>query len=212
VTRPALEVLVERRMPFTLVTKGRTVLRDVDLFVAADDAEVQVSLCSVDDETVARLDPGAPSATARIAIVHRLAEAGVRVRVQASPWMPGITDVAAIRRIIDRTIPITVTPLRVAPQVAGFASGEGLTQAKVNRAFEDEYRRMGPTMRVAWSRPPALDGAPPHISDNIGRRVPDGWGPAEGAPNPGPPLAERRVELSKAHRALRDRYRGTRRR
>jgi hypothetical protein len=201
-----LEVLVERRLPFTLVTKGATVLRDVDLFLTYDHGEVQISLCSVDDDVVARLDPGAPSATERLAIIHRLAEAGVRVRVQASPWIPGVTDVAALLRRVEQPIPVTVTPLRLAPQVAGFAASEGFTQDAVNRAFQAEYERVGPRFRVVWSRPPALDGAPPHISDNIGQPVRDGWNPADEAPNAGPPIAERRVELTPAHRSLRARY------
>jgi len=39
---------------------------------------------------------------------------------------------------------------------------------------------------VRWSRPPPLDGSPPHIVDNLGQRTRSDWTPAPTAPDPGP--------------------------
>lgn len=207
VTEPALEVLVDQRLPFTLVTKGTTVLRDVDLLAAFREARVQISLCSVDDDVVARLDPGAPSATERLALIHTLASRGVRVRVQASPWIPGVSDVAALLDRLDAPIPVTVTPLRLPPHVQHFATANGLTQAIVNEAFRQEYERVGPRAHLVWSKPPPLDSAPPHISDNIGQPTVETWTVATAAPRVGPPVREQQVRLTPARRALRRRYR-----
>jgi DNA repair photolyase len=208
VTRPALEVLVDRDIAFTLVTKGATVIRDADIFATYRRGHVQISLCSVDDATIAHLDPGAPSATERLRVIHTLRDAGVRVRVQASPWIPGASDVEALLGRLDPSIPVTVTPLRIPAHVEAFATARGLTQANVNEAFQREYERVGPRAHVVWSRPPALDGAPPHISDNIGQPIVDAWTTAARAPHVGPPLAEQRVRLMPARRALRARYLG----
>lgn len=207
VTRPALEVLVERDLAFTLVTKGRTVLRDIDLLSHSRQRRVQISLCAVDEDQVARIDPGAPSVAERLEMVHVLHGAGVRVRVQASPWIPGVSDVAALLERLDVDVPVTVTPLRIPSHVERFAEGRGLTQELVNDAFRREFERVGPRPHVVWSTPPRRDGAPPHIDDNIGRPRMDDRGDADAAPRIGPPIAEQQVTLRPAHRLLRERYR-----
>jgi DNA repair photolyase len=207
VTRPALQVLVERDIEFTLVTKGRTVLRDVDLLTRSRRRRVQISLCAVDDDEVTRVDPGAPSATERLEIVHTLKAAGVRVRVQAAPWIPGVSDVAELLDRLDPTIPVTVTPLRVPAHVERFAAARGLTQEAVNDAFRREFDRVGPRPHVVWSTPPRRDGAPPHITDNIGRPRMENSSEADAAPRIGRSMDEQRVLLRSAHRVLRERYR-----
>jgi hypothetical protein len=52
--------------------------------------------------------------------------------------------------------------------------------------------RLRGTVNVRWSRPPPLDGAPPHIDDNLGRRIMKSLVPEPEAPDPGPPALSRR--------------------
>ena len=185
ITRRALEVLDERELSFRLVTKGTTVVRDADLLTRPGNL-IQVSLNTVDDDAIARLEPGAPSAAARLAALHELASQGVEVLLQATPWIPGITDIRALRRQVDPDIAIQVTPLRLPAHLARATRALDLTQAEVNDAYRREYERIGPMRRVRWSRPPPLDGSPPHIVDNLGRRTRSDWTPAPTAPDPGP--------------------------
>jgi DNA repair photolyase len=185
VTRRALEVLDERRLGFNLVTKGTTVVRDVDLF-AHPDTLIQVSVTSLDGDVLARLEPGASSPSARLAVVHELAARGVRVLVQVSPWIPGVSDVGALRDRVDAAILLQVTPLRLPAYLGGAGRSLRLTQAGVNAAYRREYERVGRLPNVRWSRPPPLDGSPPHIVHNLGRRVVSEWAPAPTAPDPGP--------------------------
>jgi DNA repair photolyase len=185
VTRRALEVLAERALSFRLVTKGTTVSRDADLFTHPDTL-IQISLNTLDDEVLARLEPGATAAGARLAVLHGLAARGVRVLVQATPWIPGITDLLALRKRIDATIPIQVTPLRLPAHLSRATRSLGLTQTQVNDAYRREYERVGPLPKVRWSRPPPIDGTALHIIDNIGRFTMSDWTPAPTAPDPGP--------------------------
>ena len=185
ITRQALEVLDERELSFRLVTKGTTVVRDADLLTRPDNL-IQISLITLDDDAIAWLEPGAPSAAARLDALHELASRGVEVLVQATPWIPGITDVRALRRRVDRDIAIQVTPLRLPPHLARATRALDLTQDEVNDAYRREYERIGPLRRVRWSRPPPLDGSPPHIVDNLGASVVSDWTPALIAPVPGP--------------------------
>jgi DNA repair photolyase len=185
ITRRALEVLDERELPFRLVTKGTTVVRDADLFTRPGNL-IQISLNTVDDDAVSRLEPGAPSAAARLDALHELASRGVPVLLQATPWIPGITDVRSLRRRVDRGIAIQVTPLRLPAHLDRARRTLALTQAEVNDAYRREYERTGPLRKVRWSRPPPLDGSPPHIVHNLGRSEPSDWTPAPPAPDPGP--------------------------
>jgi DNA repair photolyase len=185
ITRRALEVLDERELPFRLVTKGTTVVRDADLLTRPGNL-IQISLNTVDDDAIARLEPGAPSAAARLDALHELASRGVPVLLQATPWIPGITDVRALRRRVDRDIAIQVTPLRLPAHLDRARRALALTQAEINEAYRREYERTGPLRKVRWSRPPPLDGSPPHIVHNLGRSAPSDWTAAPPAPDPGP--------------------------
>lgn len=190
ITRAVIEELVAQELPFRVVTKGTTVTRDADLLVHA--IEVQVSVNTLDEDAVARNEPGAPTAAARLAALHQLADAGVAVHLQASPWIPGVTDIAALRAAVDHAIGITVTPIRLPTTLEPFAERRGLDQASVNDAFHREFDRVGPLDGVRWSRPPPLDGTPPRIELNVGREEPTTWEPAPSDPAPYSPFATAR--------------------
>jgi len=185
ITRRALEVLDERELSFRLITKGTTVVRDADLLTRPGNL-IQVSLTTLDDRAIARLEPGAPPAAARLDALHELASRGIAVCLQATPWIPGVTDIRALRERVDRDIVIRVTPLRLPSHLARATRALDLTQAEVNDAYRREYERVGPMRNVRWSRPPPLDGSPPHIVDNLGQRTRSDWTPAPTAPDPGP--------------------------
>lgn len=184
-SRAALEVLVERGHDFRLVTKGTSVLRDADLFTHPL-TSIQISVTTLDIATAARLEPGADPPAARLAVLHQLAARGVTVILQISPWIPGITDVAPLLDLVNPSIRISVTPLRLPDHLARARRVLRLTQAEVNGAYQEEHDRVGPRRNVWWARPPSLDGMPPHIIDNIGRHQITDWSPAPVAPDPGP--------------------------
>lgn len=186
VTRTALEVLADHGLGFRLITKGTTVWRDRDL-LARGDVEVQVSLNTLSSAAVARVEPGAAPPEARLATLHRLRDHGVHVRLQLSPWIPGTSDVGAL---LDRVegIPVTITPLRIPDYLTRARHVTDLDQAGINEAYRREYEAVGPRPLVLWSRPPPLDGAPPHISDNVGRSELVDTSPAEVAPHRGDPV------------------------
>ena len=187
VTRRALEVLADRSIGFQLVTKGTTVTRDADLF-RHPDTQIQVSLNTVDEAVIRRLEPGAASAADRLAAVNELAAKGVRVRIQVSPWIPGVSDLDELYARVDSTIVLNVTPLRLPRYLARAERAFGLTQAEVNTAYREEYERFGTRPNLRWSHLPPLDGGPLHISRNFGRREIHDWTPSAPAPDPGPPV------------------------
>jgi len=103
-TRGAIEVLVRAHTPFSLITKGPMVLRDLDLLrLAASRAGCQVymSVPSVDENLCARLEPGTAPPAKRLRAVRALADAGVDAGVLMLPLVPGLT---ATERSVARTL------------------------------------------------------------------------------------------------------------
>jgi DNA repair photolyase len=99
ITRGILEVLTRHPgLRIVVITKSPLVTRDVDVLTRLarhSDVDIHVSLITVDRELARRLEPRAPTPEARLRAVARLHAADIRVRVNAMPVLPGITDGAA---------------------------------------------------------------------------------------------------------------------
>ncbi len=94
-TRGILEVLTERRNPFSILTKSTLALRDIDLFAeAARHSEVTVSFSigTLDPVVWKETEPGTPHPLRRVEAIARLSEAGVPTGVLIAPIIPGLSD------------------------------------------------------------------------------------------------------------------------
>lgn len=94
-TRACLEVLRDFSHPIAIVTKGSLIERDLDIL--ADMASrglvrVGISVTTLDPDLSRRMEPRAPTPARRLAMINRLAGAGVPVRLMTSPVVPGLTD------------------------------------------------------------------------------------------------------------------------
>jgi len=154
-TRRVLEELIAQGREFHVVTKGTGILRDLDLLVPHRHAvKVQVSLSAVDDAVLAALDPGAPSARERLALVATLAGAGLDVTVAVTPWIPEVTEVDAILARVPRGVDLQVGPLTVPLFHDGIrVLGRRWTQDEIDRRYVAERRRAGADARVRWLYP-----------------------------------------------------------
>ncbi|WP_300019461.1 intein-containing Rv2578c family radical SAM protein [Pseudonocardia sp.] len=81
--------------PFSLLTKGTVLTRDLPLLTAAA-ADVPVglgvSIALLDRGLQAGLEPGTPSPEARLDLVRRIADAGLPCGVMVAPVLPLLTD------------------------------------------------------------------------------------------------------------------------
>ncbi len=94
-TRRILEVLHECRQPAYLITKNALIERDLDLIAAMAREHltaVTITITTLDHEMARTLEPRCASPARRLAVVQRLAEAGVPVWVNAAPMIPFIND------------------------------------------------------------------------------------------------------------------------
>jgi DNA repair photolyase len=94
-TRGCLEALAEARNPFSIITRGPLIVRDVDVLVEAArraDVAVTFSVPTVDPEVWRKTEPGTAPPRQRLRALSRLVEAGVRASVGMAPILPGISD------------------------------------------------------------------------------------------------------------------------
>jgi DNA repair photolyase len=93
--RGILEALIDHRNPFSILTKGTLILRDVDLLLrAAEVAPVSAafSIGTLDEGVWRETEPGTPSPRARIDAVRELNRAGIPTGVLMAPVLPGLSD------------------------------------------------------------------------------------------------------------------------
>jgi DNA repair photolyase len=95
IMRRILEVLEAHGHPVAVVTKGTLIERDIDILsrmAAKGLARVGISVTTLDREVARKMEPRVPAPDRRLATIRRLSEAGIPVRVMASPMIPGLTD------------------------------------------------------------------------------------------------------------------------
>lgn len=95
ITRQLIEVMLETRHPFSLITKNALVERDIDLLAplaAQRLVSVHFSVTSLDPHLSAKLEPRASAPHARLRAMRRLHEAGIPVGVMVAPVIPWIND------------------------------------------------------------------------------------------------------------------------
>jgi DNA repair photolyase len=94
-TRRCLEVLAEFRQAVGIITKNRLVTRDIDLLgelAKHNAAGVFISVTSLDQDLVGRLEPRTTRPAGRLKAIAALAEAGIPVGVMVAPIIPGLTE------------------------------------------------------------------------------------------------------------------------
>jgi DNA repair photolyase len=121
-----ISALGDHRVPFSILTKGTLLRRDLPLLASvAERCEVNLalSIAIFDDELQRSLEPGTPTTSARLATVAMIRERGLRCAVFLAPVMPDLTDSP---RQLDRALTmikeagateVFYTALRLGPDV-----------------------------------------------------------------------------------------------
>lgn len=95
ITRGCLEVFAEFRNPVAIITKNFLVTRDVDVLAELakhNAATVCLSITTLDANLRRVMEPRTSPATARLAAIRKLSEAGIPVSVNVAPIIPGLND------------------------------------------------------------------------------------------------------------------------
>ena len=94
-TRACLEALSDHSNPFSIITRGPMIVRDLDVLVeAAKRTKVSVtfSIPTLDEEVWRKTEPSTAPPRQRLKALKQLVDAGVRACVGMAPILPGISD------------------------------------------------------------------------------------------------------------------------
>ncbi len=95
ITRALLQVFLKYKHPVGIITKNNVILRDLDILTELarlNLVHVNVSLTSLDEQLRLKLEPRTITATGRLAVIQKLSESGIPVRVMAAPVIPGLNS------------------------------------------------------------------------------------------------------------------------
>jgi DNA repair photolyase len=107
--RGILEGMRDFANPFSILTKGTLILRDIDLLqqcASVADVGTNVSVGFVDKEMWRSVEPGTPNPMKRLEVCRTLNDAGIPCGVLMAPILPYLTDgdeqlAATVRAIAD---------------------------------------------------------------------------------------------------------------
>jgi DNA repair photolyase len=94
-TRACIDVLGRFATPFSIITRGPMIVRDVDVLQEAAhraDVSVTFSVPTVDDEVWRKTEPGTAPPRQRLRALRELVDAGVKAGVGMAPILPGLSD------------------------------------------------------------------------------------------------------------------------
>ncbi|WP_020680861.1 PA0069 family radical SAM protein [Marinobacterium rhizophilum] len=95
ITRELLEVLARFRHPFSIITKGALITRDLDILgamAAQQLCSVMISMTTLDPQLKRTLEPRAAGPRTRLNAIRALTDAGVPVGVLVAPLIPMVND------------------------------------------------------------------------------------------------------------------------
>ncbi|MEV7589515.1 Rv2578c family radical SAM protein [Streptomyces sp. NPDC089922] len=113
-----IEALRDRANPFSVLTKGTLILRDLPLLreaASVTEVGISVSVGFTDPALWRTVEPGTPSPAARLAAVRALTDAGIECGVLMAPVIPFLGDSPEQLRETVRAVAesgaVSVTPL-----------------------------------------------------------------------------------------------------
>ena len=144
-----IQTLGDARIPFSVLTKGTLIRRDLELLAAANDrasVEPGLSISLVDDELQQLLEPGTPTTAARLKTVTAIREAGMDCTVFIAPILPMLSDQPSQLEAMVRAVAqagatgVLYTPLFLPTMVRpGFFSWLGRTRPDLVTEYRNLY-------------------------------------------------------------------------
>ena len=185
-----VEALTAAHNPFSILTKGTLILRDLGILQEAatvTSVSAAFSIGTMDEETWRRTEPGTPHPRERMAAVAKLNAAGIPCGVLMAPILPGITDrPRMLREVVHAAIDAGAT--HVSPIMLHLRPGvrEGFMEWLVGTHpnLVERYRDMYPRSYAPPSARRELRGRVDSLVRSLGgtppRANPSRWSRREG--------------------------------
>src|SRR5471030_3111689 len=95
ITKRLLEVFLRYKNPVNIITKNNLIMRDIDILTelaAMNLVSVNISITSLNEQLRQKLEPRTVTASGMLAVIQKLSEKCVPVRVMAAPIIPGLNS------------------------------------------------------------------------------------------------------------------------
>jgi DNA repair photolyase len=161
-----IRALIDFRNPFSILTKGTLILRDLDLLVEAShvaDVATAFSIGTLDEEVWRSTEPGTPHPRKRIEAVAALNAAGIPCGVLMAPVLPGISDhPRQLREVVRAAIDAGAT--HVSPILLHLRPG---VREEFMPWLAEHHPDLVPRYEAMYAKP----YAPAPARDDLGRTV-----------------------------------------
>jgi len=134
-TRQCLAALLETQFPLNLQTKSALVVRDLDLLVGFEDAEVGFTITTENEEIAKLFEPKASSVEDRIKALGEINSRGVKTFAFIGPILPG-NPKRLVQRLAGKVIRVYVDRMNYMSTVSRFYKNHGLEEATSNSFFQ----------------------------------------------------------------------------
>ncbi len=165
-----LRALIDYRNPFSILTKGTLILRDLDLLreaAAVVGVSTAFSIATLDEELWRRTEPGTPNPRRRIEAVAELNAAGVPCGVLVAPVLPGISDrPGMLREVVRASLDAGAT--HVSPILLHLRPG---VREEFLRWLEETYPDLVPRYQRTYRTPYAPAAHRRALGRMVGRMV-----------------------------------------
>ena len=94
-TRACIEAFADASNPFSIITRGPMIVRDIDVLAEAarrGNVSVTFSIPTLDEEVWQKTEPSTAHPRQRIRALKELVDAGIKASVGMAPILPGISD------------------------------------------------------------------------------------------------------------------------
>ena len=91
-TRRILETFIDAKLPFSVLTKGAEVIKDIALFADYSNCRVGLTITTLNDDVRRHYEPYSSSVVKRLGALKKLHDAGVRTWVSVEPIFPSLKE------------------------------------------------------------------------------------------------------------------------
>jgi DNA repair photolyase len=146
-TRRCLLELLERQFPINLQTKSALIVRDLDLLMQFEEAEVGFTI-TTDDEKVARLfEPKASSVQGRIEALETIHSQGVQTFVFIGPILPGNPS-KLVQELAGKVDRVYIDRMNYMSTIRGFYHEHGMNDAMTEAFFRNTKNELVDTLNL----------------------------------------------------------------
>jgi DNA repair photolyase len=104
ITRQILKILNKHNIPYTILTKSHLIKEYLLLISENKDNKIYFTLNCAQDSTIRLLERKSPNLSQRLDTIKAILESNIQLRIHAGPFIPYISDLSEILKILPNGI------------------------------------------------------------------------------------------------------------